>query len=204
MNLISFKTYCTRGRGLQPPSLPGDVGFNMPHNTRFVIPAGAYAQVKTGIHVQFAPTTWGMIVPRSSSNLSGKLLCLPGVIDQGYTGELTALVHNLASPSIAEQVHDFFNHLYHHTPEELFLNFFYVQLKGCIKFLGYDVARQTSVNDYVVEEGKALCQLVFFNQVVPSMVQVQGVEDFEQHTHRGHNGYGSTDRVTTPHAELRV
>lgn len=170
------KTYCTKPGGLQRPALPGDVGHNLPHFEPMVIPAASFAQVKTGIHVQFPPNTWGLILPRSSANLGGRLIVMSGVIDQGYTGELTALVHNVAHPTFADRLNNLLNWV----------------TKGWFGYTG-------SVNDVRIESGKALSQLVFLQTFVPQVVDVARAGDFDAPTHRGTNGWGSTDKNGAAH-----
>lgn len=93
------------GEGILQPKLSGDVGYDLVCSEEVKLgsktaealldpEAPSFASIPTGVHVEFPPGIWGMILPRSSSNTSG-LLVLPGVIDNGYRGELFALVHNL-------------------------------------------------------------------------------------------------------------
>jgi dUTP pyrophosphatase len=82
-------------RALLSPSLPGDVGYNLPALEPTTVPPGAYVEVGTGIKVEIPEGYWGLILPRSSANRTRKLLVLTGVIDQGFRGELMAWVHNL-------------------------------------------------------------------------------------------------------------
>lgn len=170
MDTGKAKTYCTRqGDGMSKPSLPGDVGHNLPHPGGDVIPAQGYKQIMTGIHVEFPHNVWGLILARSSANRSGKLIVLPGVIDQGYRGELTALVHNVA----------------HRTWKDTLNNLLHKLTIGKLGYAG-------SENDVTVDPGKAVSQLVFFQVCVPSLDRVPDEKHFSLPTERGHNGYGST------------
>lgn len=81
---------------IQPPKLPGDVGFDLPSNLAVTIPPGHFATIHTGIHVELPPHYWGLIAPKSSANIGGALVVLSGVIDCGYRGELMVFVHNVS------------------------------------------------------------------------------------------------------------
>lgn len=85
----------TIGDRLQAPSLLGDVGFNLPAKKSTLIRPGEFAEIPTGITVELPPRTWGIVLPRSSTNRNSGLLVLPGVIDEGFRGEITILVYNL-------------------------------------------------------------------------------------------------------------
>lgn len=93
-------TLKTTSRNLHPPSLDGDVGYNLPASTSVVVKADGFCQVPTGIKVELPPGIWGLIVARSSANRSGIFVVLPGVIDNGYRGELTVMVHNLSEVDV--------------------------------------------------------------------------------------------------------
>lgn len=90
-------TVRTTSGHLKAPALDGDVGYNLPAVQGVTIEPGGFAIVHTGIRVQMPPGFWGLIVARSSANRHGRLLVLPGVIDNGYRGELTAMCHNLST-----------------------------------------------------------------------------------------------------------
>lgn len=155
--------------GLKDPALPGDVGHNLTQCEDVVIPAQGFRRIRTGIHVEFPDEQWGLILARSSANSTGKLICLPGVIDQGYRGELTAMVHNVA----------------HRTWRDPFANLLHKISFGWLGWAG-------SENDYDMSMGKALTQLVFFPIVVPTTVRVKDETYFSTETVRGHNGWGHT------------
>lgn len=78
------------------PSKEGDVGYNLISNHDAVIPTDDVVNVKTGVKVKLPIGYWGLITARSSAVFKHHILVLPGVIDNGYTGELmiacTALV----------------------------------------------------------------------------------------------------------------
>ncbi len=91
--MLTLRT--TNPQHLRPPALPGDVGYNLRSVGAVLLLPGGFARVPTGVRVQIPEGYFGLIVPRSGTNLSGDLLVLTGVIDNGYRGELYALVHNL-------------------------------------------------------------------------------------------------------------
>jgi dUTP pyrophosphatase len=75
---------------LNPRSYPGDAGIDLVANADTVIPAHGTARVPTGNHFQFPQGVWGWIVARSSTFETYGVQILPGIIDEGYTGELFA------------------------------------------------------------------------------------------------------------------
>lgn len=81
---------------LEQPAYEGDVGYNLHTAYDQMVPAGSFAQIKTGIKVHIPDGYWGLIIARSSANLTGRIIVLPGVVDAGYRGELTAMCHNVS------------------------------------------------------------------------------------------------------------
>ena len=90
----------TTSHTLRPPKLEGDVGFDLPIPRGVTIPGGRHAELWTGIRVELPPNTWGLIVPRSNANMAPGLIVKVGVIDQGYRGELAAIVENVSDTDI--------------------------------------------------------------------------------------------------------
>lgn len=78
------------------PKVEGDVGYDLPSLEEVIIPAHGFAKVKTDVWVQLPRGFWGLVTARSGSNNSGQIICLPGVIDNGYRGEFLAFVHNVS------------------------------------------------------------------------------------------------------------
>jgi dUTP pyrophosphatase len=87
----------TTSTKLKGPAKRGDVGINLPSSTMVTIPPLSFVKVPTDISVELEQGTWGLICPRSSTNISGRLLVLMGVVDTGYRGELFIFVHNLSN-----------------------------------------------------------------------------------------------------------
>ena len=67
---------------------------NITHRQYIDIPPKSYASIPTGVAVKLPPDAWGMIKPRSSTGWKKKLSVFEGVIDTGYTGQLSCLVYN--------------------------------------------------------------------------------------------------------------
>lgn len=77
-----------------------DAGLDIRTPSPVHIPRGGYAIVNTGVHVELPQGTCGIL--KSKSGLSA-LFCLhtvDGVIDEGYTGEIVAKLHNGGSGDI--------------------------------------------------------------------------------------------------------
>lgn len=96
---------------IKPPAKIGDVGYNLVSNEQSVIPLGDVRNIRTGVKVKIPDGYWGLITARSSAVFKHHILVLPGVIDNGYTGELmvacTALVQQRileAGTSIAQLI----------------------------------------------------------------------------------------------------
>lgn len=72
---------------------PGDLGYDLYALEETAIPRGATAAVRTGIALQPPPGWGGLIKDRSSMALRGVTVS-GGVIDNGYRGEIIALLTN--------------------------------------------------------------------------------------------------------------
>lgn len=75
-------------QNIMPPAKDGDVGYNLVSNHEAVIPTGEVVNIHTGVKVKIPDGYWGLITARSSAVFKHHILVLPGVIDNGYTGEL--------------------------------------------------------------------------------------------------------------------
>jgi dUTP pyrophosphatase len=85
---------------IKAPAKAGDVGFNLPASESVEINPFSFAKIPTGIRVELPKGYWAAIAPRSSTNISGSLLALYGVVDNGYRGELFVFVHNLSPTAV--------------------------------------------------------------------------------------------------------
>lgn len=72
-----------------------DAAFDLFVSEDTKIPAGAIVDVPAGCAVEFPPHIWGLILGRSSTSRTHRLLVHPGVIDTGYRGPLFVQVENL-------------------------------------------------------------------------------------------------------------
>ena len=82
------------------PAKNGDCGYDLVVQQNTYIYPGEFIRVQMSSRIAIPDGYWGLFIARSSTNSSGKLLILPGVIDSGYRGELFALVHNLSNESV--------------------------------------------------------------------------------------------------------
>ena len=78
---------------LEPPSYPGDCGYDLHVSEDIEIVPGAN-NVPTNLRIQLPPGTWGLITGRSSTYQKHNLIVVPGIIDHGYRGPIFAVVHN--------------------------------------------------------------------------------------------------------------
>jgi dUTP diphosphatase len=75
---------------------PGDAGFDLAACERVELAPGARAVVGTGIAVAIPPGHAGLVIPRSGLAARHGLGAVnaPGLIDEGYRGEVKVIVHN--------------------------------------------------------------------------------------------------------------
>ena len=78
------------------PKLTGDVGYDLVVAETVEIKPHSFANVAHDVAVGLPRGRWGIILARSGTNIAGKLIVLPGVIDTGYIGQLFALMHNVS------------------------------------------------------------------------------------------------------------
>ena len=74
-----------------------DVGYDLYAIEDVTVPVGCVCLVKTGVHLSMPENIFAQINTRSSYGKQGILLHY-GVIDSGYTGEISVWVMNLARP----------------------------------------------------------------------------------------------------------
>ena len=89
--------------GIRLPAKPGDVGMDLVTKEDTTIMPGERCLVWSGTKVEFPPSMWGLLLPRSSANLRKDIIVLPGVIDTGYRGELGALVMSVSDVPVVIQ-----------------------------------------------------------------------------------------------------
>ena len=75
---------------------PGDAGLDLHALDDLELAPGARAQVRTGIAIALPPGTAGLVLPRSglAARHGIALVNAPGLIDEGYRGELRVLLLN--------------------------------------------------------------------------------------------------------------
>jgi len=74
----------------------GDAGLDLHALDGFELGPGDRAQVRTGIAIALPPGTGGLVLPRSglAARHGISLVNAPGLIDEGYRGELQVLLLN--------------------------------------------------------------------------------------------------------------
>ena len=72
----------------------GDSGADLASVVNHYIPAGGWLKIPLGVAIQLSPGFEAQVRPRSSLSANG-IVCAFGTIDQGYTGELSAVLYNL-------------------------------------------------------------------------------------------------------------
>lgn len=78
----------------------GDVGVDLASAIGVECPPGEVTYVPTGVAFAAPPNTWILLVGRSSLASKLGLGCVPGVIDNGYRGEMLAGVFPIGDESI--------------------------------------------------------------------------------------------------------
>lgn len=70
-----------------------DAGLDLKSPQDFMIFPGGSATIRTGVHIQLPPGTCGLLVAKSGLNVK-KDITSTGLIDEGYTGEITVKLQN--------------------------------------------------------------------------------------------------------------
>ena len=75
---------------------PGDAGLDLRALEPVTLAPGARARVPTGLAVELAPGTAGLVLPRSglAARHGVTVVNAPGLIDAGYRGEVSVLLLN--------------------------------------------------------------------------------------------------------------
>lgn len=88
------------GDGIREPVLKGDVGYDLIVSETTDIPGRSFRNIPHDVKVHIPKGYWGLILARSSVNIAGQLVILPGLIDAGYRGKLFGLAHNMTDHTI--------------------------------------------------------------------------------------------------------
>lgn len=91
---------------LRPRSYQTDAGIDLVTSVETTIKAGSHGFVPTGTKIEVPPGTFLWITSRSSTYRNFGLQVVPGIIDEGYTGELLASVINSTDQDVTVKVGD--------------------------------------------------------------------------------------------------
>lgn len=96
---MKYISYSLNHKHAKAPSkkYTGDAGWDLFVSRPTVIPVGGTVDVHTDIAIDMPPFVFGRITGRSSTLKRHKLLVNEGIIDNGYTGELFIVVHNVGT-----------------------------------------------------------------------------------------------------------
>lgn len=86
--------------GLPTRGYKSDAGLDIYVSEDTIVEPHTFADIRSHIAVNLPTGTWGYLVGRSSTLRKKGLLVNPGVIDNGYTGELYSAVWNLTSDPV--------------------------------------------------------------------------------------------------------
>lgn len=76
-----------------PPAYAGDCGLDLAISQDVAIPVGGTVNVPCGVRIALPQGTFGWITGRSSTWSRLGLMVMPGIIDEGWRGELLVLMH---------------------------------------------------------------------------------------------------------------
>ncbi len=85
---------------LHEPAVSGDVGFDLALTEDVVVEPGKITYVSTGVKILCPSGLWARLSGRSSLARKFGVLCVEGVIDELYTGELLCGLYTIGSSSI--------------------------------------------------------------------------------------------------------
>lgn len=71
-----------------------DAGADLFSTEDVFIPKNSYRTIHTGVHIQIPHGYFGLLQSKSGLNLKRGITCR-GVIDEGYTGEILAVLQNI-------------------------------------------------------------------------------------------------------------
>ena len=94
--ILMKRTDAAKEFDIPQPKKKGDVGYDIYVVEDTFIPAhsGKPTDISTGIKIKLPKDTWALIINRSATPRKLGIEIVPGVIDNGYTGELYACAYN--------------------------------------------------------------------------------------------------------------
>jgi len=100
---------CARVRPEEAFTLPaarirGDAGLDLSVSRYAMIDRDQVAHLSTNVAVALPPGYYGLVLPRSSTLWRKGLYVSPGVIDNGYRGEVMVVVRNESGKPVVIQV----------------------------------------------------------------------------------------------------
>ena len=79
-----------------------DAGLDLRTPKAFTMPPRSSAIIKTGVHVEIPEGYYGKLESKSGLNVNHSIVCLGGIIDSGFTGEIVAKIYNLSGDKIVQ------------------------------------------------------------------------------------------------------
>ena len=92
--------YLDEGAKLPTQAYEHDAGHDLYAVEDCIVSPGKMVEVNTGVHLALPPTMYAQVCARSSYGMRG-LIVHPGVIDPGYTGNISVFVMYAATPETA-------------------------------------------------------------------------------------------------------
>jgi len=71
-----------------------DAGLDIMTPVSFDLRPWSSAVVRTGVHIELLPGTCGILKSKSGLNINCGVVTVDGVVDEGYTGEITVRIQN--------------------------------------------------------------------------------------------------------------
>lgn len=93
---------------LQAPPYAGDCGLDLVTAKDAVLHVGHWVDIPCGVAVAMPPGTFGWICARSSTWVKHGLIVIPGVIDEGWRGELFTMAYRPPNNTLAHSQMDGF------------------------------------------------------------------------------------------------
>jgi dUTP pyrophosphatase len=79
---------------------PGDAGHDLAASRQVTVPPKSFASIPTNLAIAPPPGAWALLIGRSSTFVRKGLYVNPGIIDNGYRGELMAAVYNMTDSPV--------------------------------------------------------------------------------------------------------